>query len=209
MLVWILKYVNWKYSQEDTSSLEGSDSLIESDSARWEFASDTNRSPGAGPHFGYGRWLFAPGIGTMELCHGLRPHSANNTSSSENCESSTSSESDSHSCCISGTLTWNSHMQQKIGRSESLSHHASCTENSYNACSDTANLSSNSISGIHLSLIEDGYSTLNQDQSHNNSSSSSETEHSLKLDVDSVSSEEEEEQIQWWLVCLKFMGKQI
>lgn len=195
----------WKHSQEDTSSIEGSDSFFEGDSARWEFASDSIRNPGAVSH-SYGRCLFVSSSDNLELYHGLRLHTADNVSTSprsKNLESSTSDESVCHSCGSSSFLTSNSNLHHKIGKSESLDH-ANCSDNeSWYASNGSTVLLSNDIPVIHSPLIEDGLYNLNLHQS-NNSSTSSESEHSFELNVDSISSEEEE-QIQWWSVCLRFI----
>lgn len=189
--------ITWKHSQEDISSLEGSDSLLEGDSTRWEFASDSRiRRPGTVPHLSYGKCLCVLGTGTIESFHGLRPLTAKSvsTSSSESLESSTSDESVYHSRISSGLLTKKCYVHNANARSESKLNHLNYIDGSWYAGSNSADPSSNN-TGIHSLLIEDRLCTFNMNQSDTNSTSSSVNEHSLELNVDSISSEEEEEQI--------------
>lgn len=162
-------------------------------SARWEFASDSIRSPGAVPHLSYGRCLCIPGSGPVESFCGLRPYSAVNINTFPS-ESSDSDFSDESVCHSSDSPRLPYRKCHKTNRYESSPDIANYTDDFYCASSDSSDPMNNSKPEIHFPLIEEGLYALNISQSDTSETSSSESEHSLELNVDSLSSEEEEEE---------------
>lgn len=181
------------YPQEDISSFEESDIMIEGEHSRWEFTSHQLRAPTVKPQLTHDRCLHTLGSDAIYFFSGLRyrPQDCVSTSSSESSESSTS---DLCVCCGSDSSDSDLSRERR-----SCAHHNSDRSGSSldhnNFIYDPWCLSSDSLSSDApdscVSLIEDGICTLNISQSDTDSSNSSVTEHSLEINVDSISSEEE------------------
>lgn len=190
--------ITWEHPQEDISSFEGSDSMVEGEYGKWEFAPNQLRGPGAIPQLSYNRCLHTLGNDVIESFPGLRYRSQDcvSTSPSESSESSTSDES---ICCGSGSCD----SDLSLKRRSCVHHNSDRSGSSFdhgNFICDPWYLSSDSPSsdtpGTCFAMIEDGLCTLNMGQSDTNSTNSSVTEHSLEVNDDSISSEEEEGQTQ-------------
>ena len=188
--------ITWEHPQEDISSLEGSDSMIEGEYGKWEFASNQFKGPGGKCELTNNRCLHTLGDDAIDLCAGLRYRSQDCVSTSPS-ESSESSTSDKSNCCVSDDS--DSDLFPK--RMSRVRHNSDTSGSSfdhgnfiYDPLYRSSDESSDDTPGTCFAMIEDELCTVNLVQSDTNSINSSVTEHSLELNDDSISSEEKEEQ---------------
>ena len=181
------------HPQEDISSFEESDIMIDGEHSRWEFASNQHRDPTVKPQLSHDQCLHVLEGYAIESFPGLRYRPQHCVSSSSS-ESSDSSTSEVCVCCTPG----GSDSDLSPGRRSCAHYDSDRSGSSLDPGSfihDPWCLSNDSLSsdtpGSCLSLIEDGICMLNISHSDTNSSNSSLTDNSLEINDDSMSSEEE------------------